>query len=95
MPFHWGFAGETVGAIANDLTSIVGDPNVSMHEAKAFTVNVRASRLENAAGMQPDQPMPWPTREPAPDTKIGSAGSTVACKQWNQLPADGFHWTGL
>jgi formate dehydrogenase major subunit len=68
MPFHWGFAGETVGAIANDLTSIVGDPNVSMHEAKAFTVNVRAGRLENAARMQPLQPMPWPTREPAPDT---------------------------
>ena len=22
MPFHWGFAGETVGAIANDLTSM-------------------------------------------------------------------------
>ena len=46
MPFHWGFAGETVGPIANDLTSIAADPNVSMHEAKAFTVNVRAGRLE-------------------------------------------------
>jgi formate dehydrogenase major subunit len=68
MPFHWGFAGETVGAIANDLTSIVAEPNVSMHEAKAFTVNVRTGRLENAAKMQPVQPMPWPTRDPAPDT---------------------------
>ena len=40
MPFHWGFAGETVGAIANDLTSLVADPNVSMHEGKAFTCDV-------------------------------------------------------
>ncbi len=45
IPFHWGFAGETVGSIANDLTSILTDPNVSMHEAKAFVVNVRAGRL--------------------------------------------------
>ena len=34
LPFHWGFAGETVGGIANDLTSLVADPNVSMHEGK-------------------------------------------------------------
>ena len=45
IPFHWGFAGETTGAIANDLTSLVADANVSMHEAKAFVVNVRAGRL--------------------------------------------------
>jgi formate dehydrogenase major subunit len=45
IPFHWGFAGETAGSIANDLTSIVTEPNVSMHEAKAFVVNVRAGRL--------------------------------------------------
>ncbi len=46
IPFHWGFAGETVGSIANDLTSIVADVNVSMHEAKAFVCNVRAGRVE-------------------------------------------------
>jgi formate dehydrogenase major subunit len=45
IPFHWGFAGETVGSIANDLTSIVTDANVSMHEAKAFTCNIRAGRM--------------------------------------------------
>jgi formate dehydrogenase major subunit len=67
MPFHWGFAGETFGAMANDLTSIVADPNVSMHEAKATTVNVRAGRL-TLPDMQPLAPAPWPTREKAPDT---------------------------
>ena len=25
---------------------------------------------------------------------IGCKGCEVACKQWNQLPADGFHWSG-
>jgi formate dehydrogenase major subunit len=68
MPFHWGFTGETVGSIANDLTAMVADPNVSMHEAKAFTVNVRAGRLERSAEMKPLKPMLWPTREPSPAT---------------------------
>jgi formate dehydrogenase major subunit len=68
LPFHWGFAGETVGAIANDLTAVSADPNVSMHEAKAFTVNVRAGRLEHSADIRPITPAPWPTREQSPDT---------------------------
>src|SRR5947209_20447856 len=68
MPFHWGFAGETVGAIANDLTSIVADANVSMHEAKAFTVNVRAGRLERSPDMKPLEPILWPTRVASPAT---------------------------
>ncbi len=68
VPFHWGFAGETVGSIANDLTSLVADPNVSMHEGKVFACQVHAGRLAN----QPRQPTvpvaPWPTRAPVPDT---------------------------
>ncbi len=47
LPIHWGYAGETVGAIANDLTSLVTDPTVSMHEAKAFACNIRPGRIEN------------------------------------------------
>src|SRR5262249_36192615 len=50
IPFHWAFAGEVVGCNANDLTSLVADPNVSMHEAKAFACEVFAGRL---AGPQP------------------------------------------
>jgi formate dehydrogenase major subunit len=68
IPFHWGYAGETVGAIANDLTSIVLDPNVSMHEVKAFTCNVRAGRLKHKIEDCPLPAAPRPTREPAPDT---------------------------
>ena len=48
LPFHWGFAGEAVGDNANDLTAIVADPNVSMHEGKVFTCQVRAGRRDGA-----------------------------------------------
>jgi formate dehydrogenase major subunit len=68
MPLHWSFSGETVGGIANDLTAISADANVSMHEAKAFTVNVRAGRLQSKAEIEPVPAAPWPTREPSPDT---------------------------
>jgi formate dehydrogenase major subunit len=68
MPFHWGFAGETIGGMANDLTSVTGDANVSMHEAKAITVDVRAGRLASQPEMAPIAPALWPTREKAPDT---------------------------
>ncbi len=40
MPWHWGWQGLVTGAVVNDLTSLVGDPNVSIHEAKAFVCNV-------------------------------------------------------
>jgi formate dehydrogenase major subunit len=68
LPFHWGFSGETPGGITNDLTSIVTDPNVSMHEAKAFTVNVRAGRLPRPQATDNMKPAPWPEHGPTPDT---------------------------
>ncbi len=68
MPFHWGWAGETVGAGANDLTSISADSNVSMHEAKAFTCDVRPGRLKDHIDIAPLAAEPWPTREKSPDT---------------------------
>ncbi len=40
MPWHWGWMGLSVGDVVNDLTSWVGDPNVSIHEGKAFICNV-------------------------------------------------------
>jgi formate dehydrogenase major subunit len=44
MPWHWGFAGVATGDTVNDLTAIVGDPNVSIHEAKALVCNIWAGR---------------------------------------------------
>ena len=40
MPWHWGWQGLAVGDVVIDLTSWVGDPNVSIHEGKAFVRNV-------------------------------------------------------
>jgi formate dehydrogenase major subunit len=69
MPIHWGYAGETVGAMANDLTSLVGDRNQSMHEAKAFSVEIRPGRL----GIKPPRAVapairPAGLDDPIPDT---------------------------
>jgi formate dehydrogenase major subunit len=40
MPWHWGYRGIATGDVVNNLTSLVADPNVSMHEGKSFIVNV-------------------------------------------------------
>jgi formate dehydrogenase major subunit len=68
LPFHWAFAGEVVGDNANDLTSLVADPNVSMHECKAFACQVYPGRLDGRAPSPTKTPALWPTHEPVPDT---------------------------
>ncbi|AKT41755.1 formate dehydrogenase [Chondromyces crocatus] len=40
MPWHWGYQGLVTGDVVNDLSALVGDPNVSIHEGKAFVCNV-------------------------------------------------------
>ncbi len=40
MPWHWGWEGLVKGDVVNHLTALVGDPNVSIHEGKAFVCNV-------------------------------------------------------
>jgi formate dehydrogenase major subunit len=40
LPWHWGYQGVVTGDVVNDLSAIVGDPNVSIHEGKAFVCNV-------------------------------------------------------
>jgi formate dehydrogenase major subunit len=41
LPWHWGYKGVVTGDVVNDLTALVGDPNVSIHESKVFVCNVR------------------------------------------------------
>jgi len=41
IPWHYGYGGIAQGAIANDLTPLVEDPNSLIHEAKALTCDVR------------------------------------------------------
>ena len=40
LPWHWGYKGISTGDVANDLSALVGDPNVSIHEAKVFVCQV-------------------------------------------------------
>jgi formate dehydrogenase major subunit len=40
MPWHWGWEGLSKGDVVNELTALVGDPNVTIHEGKAFVCNV-------------------------------------------------------
>jgi formate dehydrogenase major subunit len=68
LPFHWAFAGEVVGGNANDLTALVAEPNVSMHECKAFACQVHAGRQGERFPSPTKAAAPWPTREPVPDT---------------------------
>ncbi|MEA3216153.1 MAG: formate dehydrogenase major subunit [Acidimicrobiia bacterium] len=44
LPFHWGSRGLAVGDSANDLASIVLDPNVHIQEVKAATCDIRPGR---------------------------------------------------
>jgi formate dehydrogenase major subunit len=48
LPMHWGYDGLAKGAIANDLVALVADPNVTIHEAKAFLCQVR--KVEDKIG---------------------------------------------
>jgi formate dehydrogenase major subunit len=41
LPWHWGYKGVTTGDVVNDLSALVGDPNVTIHEAKVFVCQVR------------------------------------------------------
>jgi formate dehydrogenase major subunit len=40
MPWHWGWEGVVTGDVVNTLTALIGDPNVSIHEGKAFVCDV-------------------------------------------------------
>ena len=40
MPWHWGYEGLSTGDVVNELTALVGDPNVTIHEGKAFVCNI-------------------------------------------------------
>ncbi|HEY0615456.1 MAG TPA: molybdopterin-dependent oxidoreductase [Candidatus Elarobacter sp.] len=44
MPIHYGYQGLVTGDAANVLPPLVADPNVSIHEAKAFTCDLRLGR---------------------------------------------------
>ena len=40
LPWHFGFKGLVTGGVVNDLSAMVGDPNVSIPESKAMVCNL-------------------------------------------------------
>jgi hypothetical protein len=76
MPIHFGYQGLVTGDSANVLPPMVADPNVSIHEAKVFTCNVRLGRR----GPMHEGPtwLPVPTDEQTPLGKPERGGRVEA-----------------
>jgi formate dehydrogenase major subunit len=55
IPYHFGYEGEVRGDSANDLPPLVADPNVTIHEGKAFTANIRVGRRSAFAPQTPEE----------------------------------------
>ncbi len=51
LPYHWGSNGLSTGDSANDLLSVVLDPNVHIQEAKAATCDIRPGRRPRGAAL--------------------------------------------
>jgi formate dehydrogenase major subunit len=45
LPYHWGPNGLVKGDVVNDIIPVSLEPNVAIHEAKAFTANLEAGRV--------------------------------------------------
>ena len=57
MPWHWGYKGISTGDVVNDLSALVGDPNVTIHEAKVFVC--RVERAQDQGGGSHDRKSTW------------------------------------
>jgi formate dehydrogenase major subunit len=51
LPYHWGKRGISTGDSANDLLSIVADPNVHIQEAKAATCDIIPGRRPRGSSL--------------------------------------------
>ncbi|GFO63293.1 formate dehydrogenase subunit alpha [Geomonas paludis] len=71
IPYHWSWIGRSTGDAANELTAFVADPNVSIEESKAFSVQVvagRRAKKRRAAAQGPlvEREVSGPERDLAP-----------------------------
>lgn len=49
IPWHWGYKGLASGDVTNDVAALVADPNVTIHEGKAFSCDLRPGRRSKPA----------------------------------------------
>jgi formate dehydrogenase major subunit len=78
LTWHYGWRGVATGDSTNDLIALTGDPNVTIHESRGFTCDVRAGRRDESttarlAGVQ----SPWrvaPNEDDPPAEQPKEAG---------------------
>ena len=58
IPYNYGTLGYTSGDVVGDLIPLAMDPNVSIHEAKTLTCNIRPGRRAAYGGTAVDAPVP-------------------------------------
>ena len=68
VPIHFSYSGEVTGGQANELIPIITEPNVSMHEGKAFMCDVRKGRLAQRSDSPTVEVARRPTEDAMPDT---------------------------
>jgi formate dehydrogenase major subunit len=68
VPIHFSYAGEVTGGQANELIPVVTEPNVSMHEGKAFMCQVRKGRLPQPMDAPSVPVAKRPSEEAMPNT---------------------------
>jgi formate dehydrogenase major subunit len=68
LPIHFSYEGEVTGGQANELIPVVAEPNVSMHEGKAFMCQVSRGRLAQPADAPTVPVARRPSNEPMPGT---------------------------
>ena len=78
IPWHWGYQGLASGDVTNDISALVADPNVSIHEGKVFSCNLRPGRRSAPAHELHQQLL---AREDGPEM-------TIASLQCNPSPGD-------
>jgi formate dehydrogenase major subunit len=49
IPWHWGYEGLASGDVTNDISALVADPNVTIHEGKVFSCDIRPGRRSKSA----------------------------------------------
>ncbi len=68
LPIHFGYAGEVTGSNANELAAMMTDPNVSMHESKAFSCQIMKGRLSTPSDIPSVETAPRAQKEPMAET---------------------------
>jgi formate dehydrogenase major subunit len=70
LPYHWGFRGESTGDSANDIYTIVLDPNVHIQEVKAASCDIIPGRRPRCSAL-PEFVASYRARAKAPERDGG------------------------